>query len=341
MLYAYERSSGARASGSDISLVTNDPRVWGIWSDGTTMWVTDPLANKLFAYNLASGNRDASKDITLAAAHDTAAGAWASGTTIWAANSPTGTTASDKVFAYNRSTGNRDATKDFDTLHAAGNHSPQAIWSDDHTMWVLDKNDWKAYAYLLSNQSRQPTRDFCFAGNTPCERTDNGVPSGAWSPDGETIWVTDRDDDHLYSYTLPDRPDNTDPTGVPTIAGTASVGQTLTAVTSTISDQNSIANTAHDAMTAYDFSYQWLRADSAAGAPLRSPAPRGHTYALTATDAGKHISVRVSFIDGDGYNETVTSARHQPGGRRRRRWRRRQRRQRRQRYRHRPRRGQL
>ena len=303
LLRAYDHDSGARASGSDIRLVDPNTRVWGIWSDGTTMWVTDPLADKLFAYTLTGGNRYASEDITVSADHKVPAGAWASDTTIWVANSPAGQTPSDKVFAYNRSTGNRDATKDFDTLHAAGNHSPQAIWSDGHTMWVVDKNDWKAYAYLLSNQSRQPTRDFCFADDAACVSNGNDVASGAWSSNGETIWVTDRDDDHLYSYTLPDRPDNTGPTGVPTIAGTASVGETLTAVTSTISDQNSIAN----ATTAYDFSYQWLSADSAAGDTTKISGATASTYALVAADAGKLISVRVSFIDGDGYNETVTS----------------------------------
>ena len=34
----------------------------GIWSDGDTMWVSDPGDNKIYAYNMATKARDASKD---------------------------------------------------------------------------------------------------------------------------------------------------------------------------------------------------------------------------------------------------------------------------------------
>lgn len=32
----------------------------------------------------------------------------------------------------------RDNAKDFNTLSAAGNHSPTALWSDGTAMWVID-----------------------------------------------------------------------------------------------------------------------------------------------------------------------------------------------------------
>ena len=35
---------------------------YGIWSDGTTMWVVDPLDLKIYAYNLSTKARDAAKD---------------------------------------------------------------------------------------------------------------------------------------------------------------------------------------------------------------------------------------------------------------------------------------
>ena len=41
-----------------------------------------------------------------------------------------------RLYAYNLTSKARDAGKDFDTLIAAGNGSPQGLWSDGTTMWV-------------------------------------------------------------------------------------------------------------------------------------------------------------------------------------------------------------
>ena len=87
---------------------------------------------------------------------------------------------------------------------------------------------------------------------------------------------------------------NSPATGVPTISGTAQVGQTLTADTSGIADADGLANAT--------FSYQWLADDAEiAGAT-------GLTYTLVAADEGKVIKVRVRFADDAGTEETLTSA---------------------------------
>ena len=88
---------------------------------------------------------------------------------------------------------------------------------------------------------------------------------------------------------------NSPATGAPTIDGTAQVGQTLTADTSGIDDEDGLNNVT--------FSYQWLRNDDAeiAGA-------NGETYTLAPDDEGKTIKVKVSFNDEAGNPETLTSA---------------------------------
>ena len=87
-------------------------------------------------------------------------------------------------------------------------------------------------------------------------------------------------------------------TGAPIINGTAQVGQTLTADTSGIADSDGLANVA--------YSYQWLADDTEiAGAT-------GNTYALTSAELGKAIKVRVSFTDGAGNDETLTSTATEP-----------------------------
>ena len=87
---------------------------------------------------------------------------------------------------------------------------------------------------------------------------------------------------------------NTLPEGLPTISGTARVGETLTADTSAISDS--------DGMDNVSFSYQWLADDADIEDATNS------TYTLVDADDGKAIKVRVSFSDDAGYAETLTSA---------------------------------
>ncbi len=86
-------------------------------------------------------------------------------------------------------------------------------------------------------------------------------------------------------------------TGVPTISGTAQVGETLTADTSGIDDSDGLANTA--------FSFQWTRNDGSADADIQDAS--GSTYTLTSDDEGKTIRVRVTFTDDAGNAETLTS----------------------------------
>ena len=86
---------------------------------------------------------------------------------------------------------------------------------------------------------------------------------------------------------------NNEPTGAPTIDGIARVGETLTADTSGIIDADGLTNVA--------FSYQWLRDDAEIAAAT------GATYTLVAADQGGTIKVTVSFTDGEGNPETLTS----------------------------------
>ena len=91
-----------------------------------------------------------------------------------------------------------------------------------------------------------------------------------------------------------DTSDNTPATGVPTISGTAQVGETLTANTSGVVDADGLKNAT--------FSYQWL-ADNAAIAGAT-----GSTYTLADSEEGKAITVQVSFTDDAGNDEALTSA---------------------------------
>ena len=89
-------------------------------------------------------------------------------------------------------------------------------------------------------------------------------------------------------------PQNNPATGTPAITGTAQVGQTLTAGTGGISDENGLDDVS--------YAYRWL-ADGVgiAGATAAS-------YTLTSSEEGKAIKVQVSFTDDAGNEESLTSA---------------------------------
>ncbi len=90
---------------------------------------------------------------------------------------------------------------------------------------------------------------------------------------------------------------NTAPTGLPTISGTAQVGQTLTADTTGIADA--------DGLTNVSFSYQWIRSDGNTDTDIAGETDS--TYTLVSADVGKTIKVKVSFTDDANNAETLTS----------------------------------
>ena len=126
-----------------------------IWSNGTTMWVTN-LSGRLFAYDLATMAPDPAKDITAlaGAGNRNANGLWSDGTTIWVADD-----ADDKLYAYDLATGAHQPDLDIGTLDGAGNDHAKGLWSDRTTMWVADHADDKVYAHDLATGDRQRNRD--------------------------------------------------------------------------------------------------------------------------------------------------------------------------------------
>ena len=86
---------------------------------------------------------------------------------------------------------------------------------------------------------------------------------------------------------------NNPATGLPTITGTAQEGETLTADTSGIADE--------DGLTNVSYSHQWLADDADIQGAANS------TYVLTGAEVGKTIKVKVTFTDDADNDETLTS----------------------------------
>ena len=149
-----------------IGAGNNNPR--DLWSDGETVFVVDRSDKKLYAYRMSDcmlclgDHTVASRNITLDGANAEAEGMWGNDETIWVANDGNG--AGNKLYAYRRSDGSRDSSKDFDTLNGAGNKNPRALWSDGQTMFVLDQEDARVYAYSMDDKSHDADKGVAFLG---------------------------------------------------------------------------------------------------------------------------------------------------------------------------------
>ncbi len=180
---------GDRDTSKEFSLDDNNINVGGIWSNGTTMWVSDGTytSEKVYAYTLSSKARDTSKEFNLHSDNGAPKDIWSNGTTMWVSDET-----DNKLYAYTLSGGARDTSKDI-TLNSA-NSDMYGIWSDGSTMWVADQTDNKLYAYTLSGGARDTSKDITLTNSA-------NLPSGVWS-DGVTIWVASYYGQKVHTHIL-------------------------------------------------------------------------------------------------------------------------------------------
>ena len=94
---------------------------------------------------------------------------------------------------------------------------------------------------------------------------------------------------------------NTPATGAPEITGAPQVGQTLTATAGDMADGDNLPTTTFP----QGYSFQWARVDSSSNES--DIGTSSHEYDPVAADVGYTIKVKVTFTDGGGNEETLTS----------------------------------
>ena len=188
----------------------------GLWSDGTTMWVShnpeqylgDTSSPKLFAYNMSTKARDSAKDFNTldAAGNDSPRGIWSDGSTMWVVD-----VTDEKIYAYDMDTKARVSSKDFNNLYRIREDvdeedaRPFGIWSDGEIMWVVDANDYAIYAYDMDTKKRVPEEGF-----EGLEAASNIQTSGLWA-DGSTMFVANAfNPNRIYAYWRSNKAPNPD-----------------------------------------------------------------------------------------------------------------------------------
>ncbi|WP_420446766.1 choice-of-anchor R domain-containing protein [Candidatus Poriferisodalis sp.] len=90
-IYAYKRSDGTRDSAKDMDALhlstgtgsTNASQPRGLWSNGTTMFVTDSEDEKIYAFKHSDESQDDAKNLALRSANSDARGLWFDGRALW------------------------------------------------------------------------------------------------------------------------------------------------------------------------------------------------------------------------------------------------------------------
>ena len=294
-LFAYKRSDGSRDSSNDFNTLTgaNNDAPAGLCSDGTTMFVVDRAHNRVFAYRLATKLYDYTKVIRLDSANTMSEGLWCDASTVWVAEDDV--TGSNAIFAYNRADETTNTDVDFPDLDPTVdgsplNANPRGIWSNGTTMFVVDDEDARVYAWNMSDQTRDSAKEIAL-------HSDNADPEGLWF-DGRVLWVIDDADDKVYAYDLPGaRPDNTPAVGNPAVSipsgSDLEAGVVVTADVSGITDSDGVDDA--------EFLYQWIRVDGSDETELDGEI--GPAYTVVDDDVGNHLKVRVVFDDDAGNQE--------------------------------------
>ena len=187
---------------------------WGIWSDRTTMHVSDYYDGLLYSYRMSSRTYDYVTDLR---PHQNRVhpdrtipmdptDIWSDSQHFWVVNRFTWSNIVDNVTPRLHKldlTGTVTELAD-DLLHT-DIYDPTGIWSDGQTLWIADEVDHKLYAHTLDPFARNTTKDIALHTGGTDDAQKNQDPTGIWS-DGQTLWVADQEDDKLYAYALADDP---------------------------------------------------------------------------------------------------------------------------------------
>ena len=282
----------------------------GLWSDGRTMWVASRAW--LRAYELNTGIRHAALDVQLHGNLEPD-GIWSDGDTIWV------THRSGSIEAYRLPTGTATVSQatEADPLTASFASAPEThdgengftfriAFSEDVEITPEDMRD---HALLVTGGTvtdAQRVNDRKDLWELTAEPAGSGavsilVHSGrACTETGALCTADGRSLTSALALRVPGPqavPTNSAATGAPTISGTAQVGETLTASTLGIADD--------DGLTNVSYNYQWVRNDGSTDTDIQDAT--GETYPLADADEGKTIRVKVSFTDDADNEETLTS----------------------------------
>ena len=174
-----------------------------IWADGTDIYVTDAVADKVHAYNLSTKQAVTSKDVNLRPDiryNVSPWGIWSDSSIVWVVDNPIG-----YLLARNSGDNARIPDRDIEKVVDGKDVKTYSVWGDGATLWVLGTTGtslkYGIYAFDLVTGERREDLDFTAV-------YDFGLrsPRGVWS-DGSTMYVSDAAQDMVFAFNMPDNTD--------------------------------------------------------------------------------------------------------------------------------------
>ena len=135
---------------------------------------------------LSDGTRDSDKDTALSSLNQHPLSIWSDGTHVWVLD-----TDDRYVYAYELGSGGVPLL-DRSYFLSSDITNPKGMWADGQVRYFAEAGTPTLRAYSMTEGLRQTRWDIALDPNN----TDAG---GIWS-NGETIWVLDTSDAHIYAY---------------------------------------------------------------------------------------------------------------------------------------------
>ena len=196
-LFAYDLESGLPSSGRHLRLANLPNSIYGLWSDGTTMWASPGYHETVIqAYEAKTGKRTPDRDIdTELCCYPVLRGIWSDGDTMWVVDDDV-----QDLRAYDLATGDRRPNSDIELGEI---YKAMGLWSDGKTIWVTasrggfgEAEYGEIRAYDLTSGERVPELDF---GELDYMFRTTGI----WS-DGATMWAGDgRWGNQIWAFNMP------------------------------------------------------------------------------------------------------------------------------------------
>ena len=161
----------------------------GLWSDGTTLWITESEPGEfgaVYAHDLPGGGRAEHAEFELDQSNRAPNGIASDGPTAWVSDDD-----ERRLFAYDLMTGERAEHRDI--LFDVKMEEAHGLWSDSERIWVVDGERDLLVVHDL--ESGDVLAEYLL---DPGNRSGHGV----WS-DGVTLWVSDHGAKSVFAYLLP------------------------------------------------------------------------------------------------------------------------------------------
>ncbi|MFL2493822.1 MAG: beta strand repeat-containing protein, partial [Candidatus Thalassarchaeum sp.] len=287
----------------------------------TSTAVTSATEDAAYSYTVQSSDPDDgdphSNSVTITCTTGCSSGAWlsVSGAVL------SGTPGDDEVGSYSvvltASDGSLTSTQSFSitvtNVNDAGSVALSGTAAEDSQLTATpsdDDNDGSGDTYTYAWQSSSDLSTWSSIGSNSNTYTLTQSEVGKYVR--VTVSYTDDDgtvESHSTQTTSTISNVNDANTAVPTISGTLTQGQTLTASPAPLSGNDEDGTTTADASSYAGYSYQWQSCTtSAASSCSNMNGKTSSTLALSNDEVGKYMRVVVSYTDDQSTAESVNSA---------------------------------